>query len=228
MKGFRGWLGVLLGGSSRAERPTPKILDTSALIDGRIADVAAHGFLEGPLLVPAFVLREMQSVADAADRVRRSRGRMGFEVLERLRSIPRAGIAIVEEDVPEAEAVDDKLVVLAKRHGAALVTTDFNLNRAASARGIRVLNLNALAQALRPAAVPGESLTVTPVKEGKEPDQGVAYLDDGTMVVVERVKGLLGRPVEVVVTSVIQTAAGRMFFARPAAAVPPGEADQIG
>lgn len=191
-----------------------KLLDTSAIVDGRIAEVAEAGFLEGPLVVPPFVLRELQSIADASDPTRRARGRLGLEVLERLRGVPAARFTTIEDEAPEAEAVDDKLLSVARRRGAQLVTCDFNLDRVAGLRGVKVLNVNALAHAVRAAAIPGEGLRVVIQKEGREPDQGVGYLDDGTMVVVDKGRERLGETVDVVVTRTIQTAAGRMIFAR--------------
>jgi uncharacterized protein YacL len=190
------------------------LLDTSVLIDGRIADVCATGFVAFELIVPEFVLRELQHVADAPDPGRRARGRRGLDILNALRTSDRVRLAIVPDDVPDEREVDAKLVALAVRRGAALVTTDFNLNKVAAVRGVAVLNVNDLAHALRPAMLPGETLEVTIVKEGKEPGQGVAYLDDGTMVVVDQARSLQGKTVAIVVTSAIQTAAGKMFFAR--------------
>jgi uncharacterized protein YacL len=191
-----------------------KLLDTSAIIDGRIADVVTTGFLEGPLLVPRFVLRELQRLADAADPLRRNRGRRGFEILKRLQDL--RSVEIVEADVAAAaDDVDTRLVELARRRGARVVTTDYNLNRVAELSGVSVLNVNDLANALKAVVLPGESLRVQVLREGKEPGQGVGFLDDGTMVVVEQGRRLLGQEVPVVVTSALQTSAGRMVFARP-------------
>jgi len=205
--------------ASHLAAPTPRsreaLIDTSALIDGRLPDVVATGFCDLDLIVPEFVLRELQHVADAPDPMRRARGRRGLDVLQTLRSSPRLPARVVADDVSEESAVDLKLVALALRRGAALITTDFNLNKLAGIRDVRVLNVNDLAHALRPVVLPGESLRVTIVKDGKEPGQGVGYLADGTMIVVEQGRGLTGRTVEVVVTSAIQTAAGKMFFAKP-------------
>lgn len=203
-------------GRDRAPRAREALADTSALIDGRLSDLAETGFLGVDLLVPEFVLRELQHVADAPDPMRRARGRRGLDVLSALRASSRVALRIVPDDVPEEAEVDLKLVEVARRRGAALVTTDFNLNKVAGIRGVTVLNVNDLAHALRPVVLPGESMRVTLVKEGKEPGQGVAYLEDGTMVVVDQGRGLIGRSVDVVVTSAIQTAAGKMFFAKPA------------
>jgi uncharacterized protein YacL len=190
------------------------LIDTSALIDGRLSDVVASGFLDLDLVVPEFVLRELQHVADAEEPMRRARGRRGLDVLQALRESSRA--RVVADDVPEERAVDLKLVSLARRRGAVLVTTDFTLNKVAGIREVVVLNVNDLAHALRPVVLPGETLRVTIVKDGKEPGQGVGYLADGTMIVVEQARGFSGRTIDVVVTSAIQTAAGKMFFAKPA------------
>ena len=200
----------------RGEGAATKLVDTSALIDGRLAEVAAAGFLEGRLCVPAFVLAELQRVADLGDPVRRGRGRRGFETLERLRAESRITVEVLEDDVPGVADVDGKLVELARAHGGALLTTDHTLARVAEARGVAVLNVNTLALALKPAVVAGEVISVQVLKEGTEPGQGVAYLDDGTMVVIEGGRRDVGRPVDVMVTSVLQTAAGRMIFTRPA------------
>ena len=197
-------------------RAREALVDTSALIDGRLADVAESGFLDLDLIVPEFVLRELQHVADAEDPMRRARGRRGLDVLQALRASTRLPLRVVDDDVPEERAVDLKLVVLARRRGAALITTDFTLNKVAGIRDVLVLNVNDLAHALRPVVLPGETLRVTIVKDGKEPGQGVGYLPDGTMIVVEQARGFSGRTLDVVVTSAIQTAAGKMFFAKPA------------
>jgi uncharacterized protein YacL len=205
-------------GASRPEAPRSRsreaLIDTSALIDGRLPDVVASGFCDLDLIVPEFVLRELQHVADAPDPMRRARGRRGLDVLQALRGSPRSPARVVADDVAEEAEVDLKLVALALRRGAALITTDFNLNKLAGIRDVVVLNVNDLAHALRPVVLPGESLRVTIVKDGKEPGQGVGYLPDGTMIVVEQGRGLTGKTIEVVVTSAIQTAAGKMFFAK--------------
>lgn len=202
--------------SNAGRRPSgaPKLLDTSALIDGRIADVAEAGFIEGPLLVPEFVLAELQAVADAGDTLRRGRGKRGFDVLERLRADRRVSVEIVARDVPSVDDVDRKLVELARASGAHLVTTDHNLQRLAEAQEVTVLNVNALALALKPPVAAGDSLHVHVLKEGRDLGQGVGYLDDGTMVVVEHGRAHVGRTVDVTVMSVLQTAAGRMIFTR--------------
>jgi uncharacterized protein YacL len=198
----------------RARGESVKLLDTSAIIDGRIADVIGTGYLEGPLFVPRFVLRELQHLADAADPLRRNRGKRGFEILKRLQDLRR--VEILDADVGGAAAdVDDKLVELARQRGAQIVTTDYNLNRVAELSGVTVLNVNDLANALKPVVLPGETLRVQVLREGKEPGQGVGFLEDGTMVVIEQGRRLLGQEVPVVVTSSLQTSAGRMVFARP-------------
>ena len=195
-------------------------VDTSAIIDGRIIDLCKTRFLEGRLLIPRFVLRELQSVADSADPIKRNRGRRGLEVLNELRKQTHVEVRIHEEDVDTIAEVDAKLVRLAQLSGAKVITTDYNLNKVAQLQNVSVLNVNELAQALRPVVLPGEALEVKPIKEGKEPNQSVAYLEDGTMVVVESGRHLIGQPVRGVVTSVLQTAAGRMVFMRPDGAPP--------
>jgi uncharacterized protein YacL len=193
----------------------PKVLDTSVIIDGRVLDIVRSGFLEGPLLLPRFVLRELQLIADSADPLRRTRGRRGLEVLSALQeTVP---IEIVERDPEDIAQVDAKLVRLAQERGAKLVTNDFNLNRVAHVEGVSVLNINELANALKPVLLPGEELRVAVIREGREPHQGVGYLDDGTMIVIENGRRLIGDTVDVAVTSALQTNAGRMIFARPKA-----------
>ena len=192
----------------------PKLLDTSAIIDGRLVDVAKANFLEGRLLVPDFVLGELQRIADDPDALRRKRGRRGLETLERLAEQPSVETEIVRDAVPEASAVDDKLVLLARRRGADLVTTDFNLHQVAKLQGVRVLNLNQLASAVKATYLPGETLSLSVVRPGREAGQGLAYLDDGTMVVIEDAADLVGENVEATVTSSLQTNVGRMIFAR--------------
>lgn len=191
-----------------------KILDTSVIIDGRIADVADTGFLDGTLVLPQFVLRELQYVADSSDPLKRNRGRKGLDILQRIKKNPDLDVMVTETDFPEVKEVDQKLIELARRMGGRIVTNDFNLNKVAQLNGIEVLNINELANSLKPVILPGETMKVYIVKEGKEPDQGVAYLDDGTMVVINSAAKQIGRTVEVTITSVVQTAAGKMFFAR--------------
>jgi uncharacterized protein YacL len=193
---------------------TEKLLDTSVLIDGRIADICETHFLDGPLLVPQFVLKELQLVADSSDTLKRQRGRRGLEVLQRMQKIPHLQVRIVEGDAPQNADVDQKLIELALRLGAKIVTNDFNLNKVASVQGIGVLNVNELANALRPAVLPGEAMHVFILREGKEANQGVAYLEDGTMVVVDGARRLINRTVDIMVTSVHQTPAGKMIFGR--------------
>jgi uncharacterized protein YacL len=209
---------VALFGKEASAGPDYKILDTSVIIDGRVADVCEVGFLEGTMVIPSFVLRELQYIADSSDPLRKARGRKGLEVLQKLKKTQSARVLFSPEDLPEIREVDLKLIELAKRMKAKLLTNDFNLNKVASLRGIEVLNLNDLANAVKPVVLPGESMTVSILKEGKEPGQGVAYLDDGTMVVVDNARSLIGRDTDIIVTSVIQTTAGKMFFGKLAGA----------
>ncbi|MFN2459557.1 MAG: PIN/TRAM domain-containing protein [Candidatus Velthaea sp.] len=190
----------------------PKIIDTSVIIDGRILQIVESGFLEGPLVLPRFVLRELQLIADSGDSLKRSRGRRGLDVLTKLQSA--ATLEIVERDFDDVAQVDAKLVRLAQERGGKLVTNDFNLNRVAHVEGVDVLNINELANAVKPVLLPGEELRVLVIKEGKEPHQGIGYLEDGTMIVVENGRRLIGETVDVSVTSSLQTMAGRMIFAR--------------
>ena len=199
-----------------AQDGAPIVVDTSVLIDGRIGDVAASGFIQGRLLIAGFVLEELQRVADSGDPLRRSRGRRGLAVVEELKRQVHVTCEFLDQDFPGTPEVDAKLVKLAKARGAALMTNDFNLNRLASVQAVRVLNLNDLANALKPIVSSGEGLDLTIVKEGKEPHQGVGYLEDGTMVVVEGGRDHLDRQVHVTATSVLQTPAGRMIFATAA------------
>jgi uncharacterized protein YacL len=191
-----------------------KLLDTSVLIDGRIADICETHFLDGTLGVPRFVLHELQQVADSSDTLKRQRGRRGLEVLQRMQKMPGLEMQILEEDIAKGTGVDQKLMELARRSSCKIVTNDFNLNKVARVQGIAVLNVNELANALKPAVLPGESMRVLILREGKESTQGVAYLDDGTMVVVDGGRRLINRTVDIVVTSVHQTPAGRMIFGR--------------
>ncbi|MBI3293048.1 MAG: PIN domain nuclease [Elusimicrobia bacterium] len=192
-----------------------KVLDTSAIIDGRIVDVCEAKFLTGTLVVPRFVLRELQEIADSSDTLKRVRGRRGLEVLRRLQENPEVPVKVLDRDYPDLKEVDAKLIQLAKELGAKVVTTDFNLNKVGAIQSVVTLNVNDLANALKPVVLPGEALTIVVAKEGKERDQGVGYLDDGTMVVVEDGRRVLGKKIEVVVSSVLQTSAGRMIFTRP-------------
>jgi uncharacterized protein YacL len=197
-----------------ARRQGFKILDTSVIIDGRIVDLSEVGFLEGTLVIPQFVLRELQQIADSPDPLKRNRGKRGFDVLQRLQRLPGATVRIEDQDFPQVREVDRKLIELAKAMGGKVVTNDYNLNKVAELSGVAVLNVNELANALRPVVLPGELVHVHVVKEGKEAGQGVAYLDDGTMVVVDHGKRFIGQQVSVTVTSVLQTTAGRMIFSR--------------
>ncbi len=192
-----------------------KILDTSVIIDGRIADVIEAGFLEGAFIIPQFILQELQYIADSPDPLRRTKGRRGLDILHRIQKMSNIKTRIVEEDFPKIKEVDAKLVALARLINAKVITNDFNLNKVAQLQGVPVLNINELANVLKPVVLPGETLNLFIVKEGKEYNQGVAYLDDGTMVVIENSRKLIGKNVEVIVTSVLQTTAGRMIFAKP-------------
>ncbi|HEX7722198.1 MAG TPA: TRAM domain-containing protein [Pyrinomonadaceae bacterium] len=206
-----------LGGifSDKAARRDLKILDTSVIIDGRIADVAETGFLTGTLIIPQFILRELQQVADSPDSSKRQRGRRGLDMLNRLQNNSSLDIQIVETDFPAVREVDLKLIELGKQMGdAVIVTNDFNLNKVAQLRGVNVLNINELANALKPVVLPGEAMRVFILKEGKEYNQGVAYLDDGTMVVVDNARRLIGKNADIAVTSVLQTTAGKMIFGK--------------
>jgi uncharacterized protein YacL len=233
------YLGLVLGGTHgewleparlitlfRAAGPERryKILDTSVIIDGRIADVCETGFVDGALVIPQFVLKELQLVADSADALKRNRGRRGLDILNRLQKMTDVEVKIHDAEIPELAGireVDQRLVVLAKHLGGKVVTNDYNLNKIARLQGVGVINLNDLANAMKPIVLPGESLTVKLIKRGEEPGQGVGYLDDGTMVVTEQGGYHLGETVRLTVTSVLQTSAGRMIFGRIDAPSPP-------
>lgn len=193
----------------------PVLLDTSVIIDGRIADISRTGFIRSEMLVPRFILNELQHIADSPDPLRRNRGRRGLDMLRRLQEESGSLVRIVDLDAPEARAADDKLVLLARRLRCPILTNDYNLNRVAELQGVTVLNINELANAVRVVYLPGENLKVHVIQEGKEVDQGVGYLDDGTMVVVENGRSFIGMEIDTTVTKVLQTAAGRMIFARP-------------
>jgi uncharacterized protein YacL len=224
-----GYMGIAIGGS-KGEWFEPariiaafkdssrlrqyKILDTSVIIDGRIADICETGFLEGILVTPQFVLRELQQVADSSDSLKRNRGRRGLDILQKIQKMSNLHVQIVETDFPEIREVDLKLIELARRMDGKIVTNDFNLNKVAQLRGVNVLNINELANSLKPVVLPGEVMKVFMLKEGKEAGQGVGYLDDGTMVVVDQGRKALGKTIEVTVTSVLQTTAGKMIFCR--------------
>jgi uncharacterized protein YacL len=205
-----------LGGilSDRTAKLGYKILDTSVIIDGRVADIAEAGFMGGTILVPQFVLRELQQIADSSDSAKRNRGRRGLDILQRIQKNNNLEVQIYEADFPNVREVDLKLIELAKQLNAPIVTNDFNLNKVAHLRGVEVLNINELANALKPVVLPGEIMKVFILKEGKEYNQGVAYLDDGTMVVVDNARRLIGKNIDMVVTSVLQTTAGKMIFGR--------------
>ncbi|HLA00938.1 MAG TPA: PIN domain-containing protein [Thermodesulfovibrionales bacterium] len=191
-----------------------KILDTSVIIDGRIVDVCESGFLEGGFILPQFILQELQYIADSPDSMKRARGRRGLDVLHKIQKMSQITVRIVDEDFPKIKEVDTKLVALAKLMNAKVITNDFNLNKVAQLQGVSVLNINELANSLKPVVLPGESMKVFILKEGKEYNQGVAYLDDGTMVVIENARKLIGKNADVTVTSVLQTTAGRMIFSK--------------
>lgn len=194
---------------------TYKLLDTSVIIDGRIDDISVTGFIEGVLVVPQFVLTELQHIADSSDTLKRTRGRRGLDVLKKLQTERASAVLIVEEDFEDIQEVDLKLVRLAKKMNGIVVTNDFNLNKVCDLHQVRVLNINDLANAVKPVVIPGEIMHVVVIKDGKEHNQGVAYLDDGTMIVVEGGKTYIGQAINVEVTSVLQTSAGRMIFAKP-------------
>ena len=232
------YLGLVIGGNSgewleptrlvtlfrtpQAERRY-KILDTSVIIDGRIADVCDTGFVDGALVIPQFVLRELQLVADSSDSMKRNRGRRGLDILQKIQKMNGVDVIISDLDFPEVREVDLKLIELARTLQGKIVTNDFNLNKVAQLRGVAVLNVNELANALKPVVLPGELMTVFILKEGKEYNQGVAYLDDGTMVVVDNARKMISKTIDIVVTSVLQTTAGKMIFGRY---IEPGMAQQ--
>jgi uncharacterized protein YacL len=224
-----GYLGLVIGGKHgewlepdrlvslfRAAGPQRryKILDTSVIIDGRIADVCETGFIDGTLIIPQFVLKELQLVADSADSLKRNRGRRGLDILQKIQKMSGVEVIISDLDFPEVREVDLKLIELARTLPGKIVTNDFNLNKVAQLRGIEVLNVNELANSLKPVVLPGEIMKVFILKEGKEYNQGVAYLDDGTMVVVDNARKMISKTIDIVVTSVLQTTAGKMIFGR--------------
>ena len=228
MNAFFGYMGVTIG-IREGERFNPsnikklfkggadenlKLLDTSVIIDGRIADVCETEFLDGILIIPQFILQELQHIADSSDSLKRARGRRGLDILHRIQKMGHMEVRITDDDFPKIREVDSKLIALAKRMGAKVITNDFNLNKVAELQGVTVLNINDLSNAVKPVALPGETMRVFVLKEGKEAGQGVAYLDDGTMIVVENGRKFINKNVEVSVTSVLQTAAGRMIFTK--------------
>jgi uncharacterized protein YacL len=223
LTGIMGYLGLVLGSKKveefgflgwgfARESGDYRILDTSVIIDGRIADISDTGFLEGRLMVPRFVLDELQYIADSSDSMKRARGRRGLDILNRMQRSSGIDIEVIDHDFPKIKGVDAKLVALAKKMNGKLITNDFNLNKVAELQGIKILNVNELANALKPVVLPGELMTVKIIKDGKEPGQGVAYLDDGTMIIVDNAQKYQGMNVEALVTSVLQTTAGRMIF----------------
>lgn len=231
LTGTLGYLGLVLGskkveefsfmaGGAAKEPADYRILDTSVIIDGRIADIAETGFLEGRLVVPRFVLDELQYIADSSDSLKRSRGRRGLDILNRMQRTGGITIDVVDQDFPKIKSVDAKLVALAKKSDGKIITNDFNLNKVAELQGIKILNVNELANALKPVVLPGEMMTVKVIKEGKEQGQGVGYLDDGTMIIVDNGQRHIGSTVDAVVTSVLQTTAGRMIFSELKAPAP--------
>jgi uncharacterized protein YacL len=206
-------LGGIFGGEKQSKK-SYKILDTSVIIDGRIADIGETGFLDGIIVIPQFVLRELQLVADSADSLKRNRGRRGLDILQRLQKVASVQIQIVEDDFPAVREVDLKLIELAKLYEGKIITNDFNLNKVAQLQGVDVLNINELANSLKPIVLPGEIMKVFVLKEGKEYNQGVAYLDDGTMVVIDNARKMIGKTIDISVTSVLQTTAGKMIFGK--------------
>ena len=205
------------GASGRLYSNARVLMDTSAIIDGRIADISKTGFVYGAMVIPRFVLDELRHIADSSDSLRRTRGRRGLEMLNKLRKETDVPIQIIDEDVRDVPEVDGKLVMMAKNMKAPILTTDFNLNRVAELQGVKVLNINELANALKPVVIPGEEMMVRVIQEGKEMGQGVAFLDDGTMVVIEGGKKYINSHLDVSITRVLQTAAGRIIFAQPSA-----------
>ncbi|MCH8266114.1 MAG: PIN domain nuclease [Acidobacteria bacterium] len=203
-----------LFGSEKSSKRAYRILDTSVIIDGRISDICATGFLDGILVIPQFVLRELQQVADSPDSLKRNRGRRGLDILQKIQKMASLSVQIVDQDFPHVRDVDMKLIELAKVYEAKIVTNDFNLNKIAQLQGVGVLNINELANALKPIVLPGEAMRVFILKEGKEYNQGVAYLDDGTMVVVDNAKKMISKTIDIAVTSVLQTTAGKMIFGK--------------
>jgi uncharacterized protein YacL len=199
---------------SAAPQRRYKILDTSVIIDGRIADVCETGFMDGTLVIPQFVLKELQLVADSADSMKRNRGRRGLDILQKIQKMAGVDVMISDIDFPDVREVDLKLIELGRSLQGKIVTNDFNLNKVAQLRGVDVLNINELANSLKPVVLPGEFMKVFILKEGKEYNQGVAYLDDGTMVVVDNARRMIGKTIDIVVTSVLQTTAGKMIFGR--------------
>lgn len=200
--------------SNKGLATNPKLLDTSVIIDGRIADLCETGFLEGEFIIPQFILQELQHISDSSDGLKRARGRRGLDILNHIQKIVQVKVRVVDDDFSYIKDVDAKLVELAKKIGAKIITNDLNLNKVAEIQGVGVLNINDLSNAIKPVFLPGETVRVFVLKEGKEAGQGIAYLDDGTMVVVDNARRCIGKNIDVVVTSVLQTTAGRMIFSR--------------
>ncbi|MGL5649466.1 MAG: PIN/TRAM domain-containing protein [Clostridium sp.] len=200
---------------TKGYKPFPKVLDTSVIIDGRIYDICQTGFIEGPLVIPSFVLDELRHISDSSDSLKRVRGRRGLDILNKIQKEIDIETQIWEGDFPKIAEVDAKLLKLAQVMNGKVITNDYNLNKVAEVQGVPVLNINELSNAIKPVVIPGEEMIVEVVKDGKEPTQGVAYLDDGTMIVVEGGRSCMGKTITVIVTSVLQTAAGRMIFAKP-------------
>lgn len=217
-------IGLFSEGSRRESRE--KILDTSVLIDGRIADITESGFLDGILVIPQFVLHELQMVADSPESAKRNRGRRGLDVVQRLQKMPNIEVQVSSADYPAIREVDLKLIEMAKAQGAKIMTNDFNLNKLAQVQGVEVLNINELANSLKPIVLPGETMRVFILKEGKEYNQGVAYLDDGTMVVVDNARRMISKTIDITVTSVLQTTAGKMIFGKYDERAQPGSVER--
>ncbi|MCL4416406.1 MAG: TRAM domain-containing protein [Actinobacteria bacterium] len=217
-KGFKDEKDENLNEKNKADKnhaiSKPKILDTSTIIDGRIADIIMTGFLEGDLIIPGFIVNELQGIADSSDNLKRIRGRTGLDILQKLQDNKKLHIAIVEKDYPKQDTVDSKLIALARELDGDIVTSDYNLNKVAKLKGIKVLNINDLSNSVKMIILPGEKMDVEIIKEGKEKDQGVAYLDDGTMIVIEGGRNLLGKIIEITITGILQTPAGRMIFSK--------------
>ena len=205
---------IICGKKQKNAGVSEKILDTSVVIDGRVSDICRSGFMEGTLLVPNFILQELQHIADSADHLKRNKGRRGLDVLNELKKCPNVNLKIVDNEYREIRAVDEKLVAMAKDIGGKIVTNDYNLNKIAEIQGVKVLNINDLSNSIKPIFLPGEKIMVKIMKEGKEKEQGIAYLNDGTMIVVDNAKKLVNKKIEVTVTNILQTDAGRMIFAR--------------
>jgi uncharacterized protein YacL len=205
---------LVYNGKIKKMNLSKKLVDTSVIIDGRINDICESGFMEGVLIVPRFVLQELQFIADSSDHMKRSKGRRGLDLLNALKKCPGVSVEIVDRDYKEIRAVDEKLVAMAKDIGAKILTNDFNLNKIAEIQGVKVLNINDLSNAIKPTFLPGEKINIKIMKEGKEKEQGIAYLNDGTMIVVDGARRMMNKRIDVTVTNVLQTDAGRMIFAR--------------